>query len=149
MNWKKTYDWTRVCTVENLSEEFMDMWADELDWLAVSQNQQHMSIDFINKHADRINWGAASKFLKLDENTIAENHHRVNWQKISMYQPLSEAFMRDWRFHIDWDMIPVYQKNISEEFLQAFADKMKWHIVVYGQDITKERLEALGFSITD
>jgi hypothetical protein len=38
-------------------------------------------------------WKKISKFQKLSENFMRDNHDIVDWKKISQYQELSESFI--------------------------------------------------------
>ena len=47
--------WKMISRFQDLSEEFIERHADEVDWFWISEDQK-LSEDFIERHADEVDW---------------------------------------------------------------------------------------------
>ena len=98
---------------ENFGYDFAEM-----NWEQISQQYKYLSEDFIEKYADKIDWSAISICQKLSEDFIDKHTNKVYWSAISIYQKLSEDFIDKHTDRVYWDYISKYQAITPE-----FADK--------------------------
>ena len=73
--------------------------------------------EFINKHADKVNWDWISMEQKLSEEFIEQHSDRVSWVDISMYQQLSEEFIEKHADKLDWNFLitePLHYSKFSK-----------------------------------
>jgi len=92
--------WSYLCTFQRLSEYFMNLHKQELDWRAISINQ------------------------RLSEDFMSANKDKLYWKGISINQlPLSEPFLEEFKEYIDWEEI-VKQQRLSP----VFSEKMKHYL---------------------
>lgn len=101
-----------LCKDFILSEEFMETYANFLDWYEISIHQ-HLSEKFIRKFK-----------------------HRVYWSSITRNQNLSEQFIREFTNFIDWHAIP-YENFKSIEFYREFKDRIDWIRFSYNVPLKK------------
>ena len=95
-------EWNTISFADNLSEEFIREFKNEVFW------------DYISKHQN------------LSENFIIEFEGYVFWDYICKYQKLSEGFIREHQDKVDWDNISCYQK-LPDDFLLEFNKMINWH----------------------
>ncbi len=83
-----------------------------------------LSEEFIERHADKVNWNYISYHQKLSEEFIERNVDKVNWEYISIRQKLSEGFIERYADRVDWANISIYHQGISEEFRLKYRDRL-------------------------
>lgn len=76
----------------------------------------------------------------LSEDFIEEHADKVNWDYISIYQNLSENFIEKHQDKVNWLYITIHQ-NLSEDFIERNYDKLKISIICNFQNLSKEFLE--------
>ena len=113
-------DWKYISVYQKLSETFIEKHTDEVNWGCISECQK-LSETFIEKHADKVDWEYISKYQKLSETFIEKHADKVNWGRISKYQKLSETFIESHTDEVDWDWISEYQK-LSEAFIERYTN---------------------------
>ena len=105
----------------------------------ISQNKI-LSEDFIEEHADKVNWDYISIYQNLSENFIEKHQDKVNWLYITIHQKLSENFIEKHQDKVNWFGITMLQ-NLSEDFIERNYDKLKISIICNFQNLSKEFLE--------
>ena len=110
-------DWRIIVQYQDLSEEFMNKYADKLGWFLILTNQN-----------------LSESFLKNHINEISKNKY---WHLVSRLE-LSEEFIDEHQDLLDWDQLAIFQHNLSEEFLEKHKDRFGNNL-----DCIKERLGAL------
>ena len=119
-----------------LSEEFIKMFQDKLNWSALSACQT-LSEDLIREFQDKVEWEWISKEQKLSEDFIREFKEKVDWYYISISQTLSEDFIREFQDKVDWEEISWYQ-TLSENFIREFQDYVHWDYILSQQTLSSE-----------
>ena len=135
-------DWAEISMsrdFENLSDFFIEKFADKLDWDRISFKQK-LSEPFIEKFADRVNWGGVSASQKLSEPFIAKYADKVEWNFISEHQTLSESFIEKYADNLDWRWISIEQK-LSESFIEKYAGKVNWSYISEHQTLSEPFVE--------
>ena len=135
-------DWKEISMsrdFENLSESFIEKYADKLDWDRISFKQK-LSEPFIEKFADRVNWAGVSASQKLSEPFIAKYADKVEWNFISEHQTLSESFIEKYADNLEWRWISIEQK-LSESFIEKYAGKVNWSYISEHQTLTEPFVE--------
>ena len=131
MNWEQISQQYKY-----LSEDFIEKYADKIDWNAISIYQK-LSEDFIDKHTNKVYWSAISRYQKLSEDFIDKHTDKVDWNCISRYQKLSEDFIDKHTNKVYWSAISIYQK-LSEDFIDKHTDRVYWDYISKYQAITPE-----------
>ena len=131
MNWEQISQQYKY-----LSEDFIEKYADKIDWNAISIYQK-LSEDFIDKHTNKVYWSAISRYQKLSEDFIDKHTDKVDWNCISRYQKLSEDFIDKHTNKVYWSAISIYQK-LSEDSIDKYTDRVYWDYISKYQAITPE-----------
>ena len=131
----KQNDWTGISQYPELSETFIEKYADKVDWTLISEYQE-LSETFIERHADKVNWRFISEYQKLSEGFIEKHAKSVDWHNISIRQQLSESFIENYTGKVDWTLISAYQK-LSEAFIEKHADKVNWNFISKYQGLSE------------
>lgn len=94
----KNTKWYLLVEKNILPEWFMSYFADVLDWWRVPRYQRNLTMEFIQKHIDKID---------LEQTCI--------------YQKLSIEFLRQYKDFLPWDALSLWQP-FTPEMLEEFAD---------------------------
>jgi hypothetical protein len=122
-DWFNVEDTHRVVDA-GVSEAFMRIFADKMDWRQVSQLPR-LSESFIAEFQNKVDWPRICRCQRLSESFIRQFRERVDWDWISINQQLSENFIREFRYFLNWDKIPVFQR-LSEDFIREFSHRTDW-----------------------
>ena len=106
----------KILMFQNLSIHFLIKYSDILDFDAISKHQ-FLTESFIEEHQDKVNWEYISKYQKLSESFIEKFQDKVYWTSISMYQKLSESFISKYQNILPLSTVSTYQK-LSDEFIK-------------------------------
>ena len=107
-----------------MSESFIEEFANKVKWNGISETQD-LSIPFIEKHKNDLDWGLLAKHPRKFEESFIELHtSRWDWRNISEYQVLSESFIERHEFDVDWKTIFQYQE-LSDEFRKKWEWKIR------------------------
>jgi hypothetical protein len=93
-------------------------------WIAISACQ-NLSEEFIEEFCDDVNWRYISQYQALSEGFIRKFRDKVNWYMISYHQKLSEEFIQEFEDCVYWNGIfrnPIL--TLSEEFRQKYQYKL-------------------------
>ena len=71
-----SYEWEAISMYQNLSEEFIEKYENELNWLWISYSQK-LSERLIEKFEDEVDWYYVSKYQTLSEKFIYKNRYRI------------------------------------------------------------------------
>lgn len=104
-----------------------------ISWHSISASQ-NLSEEFIEKFADRVNWYYISLCQKLSENFIERFVDRIDWCGISYRQQLSENFIEKFADKLDWYWISSRQ-NLSEEFIKRNLNKISKRALIENENI--------------
>lgn len=115
----ETEAWKELSQRESLSMDFLEKYADKLDWEEVSGNQNVLwTMDGIAKFANRIEWEEFSRTCSeslISETSLQKFDNRWDWKNLSN---------RD-RLYNDWSL------------LEKFADKVNWGEVITNWNIER------------
>ena len=100
------------------------------DWEEISQ-QGDLSDEFIEQYADKLNWTALCYNQIISENILRKFKDKVNWETVCGGQILSLEFIREMADYVDWYEISSQWQNMDEDFLREFSDKIDWRIAVH------------------
>ena len=114
--------WWNISAYDELSEEFIEKYADRVDWDCISKYQK-LSEQFIERHKDKVNWYYISMYQELSEKFIEKHEDKVNWYYISMRQKLSESFIEKHEDKVYWSCLSKYQK-ISKNLIKKYKDRI-------------------------
>jgi len=136
-------DWTEVSMHSKLSEDFIELHRNDVNWDKISEWQKGLSEKFIRSFSDRVNWKEISKNQTLSEKFMIEFKDKIDWFNVSKSQKLSEAFMSQFKNLLDWGRLSRYQV-MSENFIRTHKDRVKWNSIFMYQKISdkfKEEFE--------
>lgn len=66
---KYNNNWKYICKYEKLSEEFIELFIEDIDWKYICVYQK-LSVNFIRKYQDKINWKYIFLYQNLSEDII-------------------------------------------------------------------------------
>lgn len=128
-----------IADVYILPEKFIEKHIDQIDWDCVS-SYQPLSIDFLFKHADKINWkyyfgerrnddnytqlyndleGAAD----INEFIFQDVHHKISWDFIRQHK--DEINCEQWAYQLS------KRADLTDKLAEEFADYVNWYWVTY------------------
>jgi ribosomal protein S17E len=126
------------------TEEELEQWTDEFDeydWRCISEcYSKRLSESFIDKYADKVDWGFISPFARLSESFIEKHQDKVVWSDISAFQFLSEQFIEKHKDKIDWcclDQNLHIEQTLSEQFIEKYKDKLNWTWICSEQTLSE------------
>jgi hypothetical protein len=99
-----------VINVSTLCPSYLYSW----DWDGICRDKK-LSIEFMRKHKEQVNWQCISIYQKLSEEAIREFHYYFDWKYVFKYQNLSEQLIRDFRNKLGAYNISRHQK-LSNKF---------------------------------
>ncbi len=105
----ETEAWKKVSEDEALSMDMLEKHADHIDWKAVSGNQNILwTVDGVNKFCHLIDWDMFSESCPesfICETTLRKFENRWNWKQLSNREILF---------------------NTNRDLLKEFADRIDW-----------------------
>jgi hypothetical protein len=133
-----------------ISEEFIINNFEIIEFNLDLLTNRQVSVNFIDKLHNKINWKNICYWQKLPENVlekykkyldwnivwekqecsskfIEKNINFVNWELVSIHQNLNENFIKKYKDKLNWEAISFCQK-MSEDFLLEFSNKIQWKI---------------------
>lgn len=131
-------DWNML-SLNNLSEDFIHFFRNELNWTYLSGNYK-MSEEFISKHSKYIDWNVLFTMRVLSEKFIIKNYKKSRWDVISTYTTMSPSFIRKFQKRLNWKKVSSNLK-ITDEIFDEFKDLFYWDIVSRRKDITNEQID--------
>lgn len=150
---KEFKDWNLVefYTTYILSEEFLEMFFNQINWRYAIRTQQ-ISEKFLEKHAgdfSDLDWKILSRYYPMSEGFIEKFKYKVCWNFISKYQKLSEAFMRKFDNKLNWFCISSAQV-LTLNFIKKYNHKISWELISLYQELPesfiKQNLNKLKLS---
>jgi hypothetical protein len=113
-------EWKYVLRTQDLSEEFIEKHVSEFDhdaWISLWAYRS-VTIQFIERHIDKVSWDIISECQNLPEEFIEKCAGEVNWNVISRYQKLSPEFITK---HID----KITAEILKNEEFDNYPDSIK------------------------
>jgi len=132
-------DWNSV-SMYHLPEEFMTEYGNHLNKIYLGYNNR-MSLEYIRKNRDVLDWDDMSIRCPMTMFMIAENYDKVNWELICQYQRLTEDFMRAYKKDIVWKIASRYQV-LSEELMDEMKDSLDWFSISKYQRLSEKFMRA-------
>lgn len=145
---KYNNDFYEICEKEDLTEEFIEYFEDDIIWPIISIKDLPYSI--LDKYQEKIVWGIYIVNNKPSENILRDFHYnfkgafddnddRDDWYMVSAVCKLSEDFLHRHREKIHWS---AYINNT--EFIEDLYDNFK-DIIMHQNFIDRERWGDLLF----
>lgn len=105
-----------VCTFQQLSVWFIDKYKEQLDWNLISKYQP-LSEDMIEKFSKYLNWTEVVLYQKLSEKFIWNNRHKFVITYVIKHQKLSEGFIRAHLMHPKCLELVINYQKLSDKFI--------------------------------
>ena len=102
-------------------EDFLEYFSHILGWDFISA--QNLSLNFIKRNMENINWDTLSKKGKLSERMMAEFKDKINWRLVSFNQEMSEPFIEQNKDRIHWLNISL-TKKLSNKFIEKYKKNL-------------------------
>lgn len=129
-NKMETAYWDKVSSYRHLDSLFLRKYDRYINWYIASTNNRHIPVDIIIVHSDKMNWRNIWFNYKFKDEemfdivrSLTDNMLNIDWCSISANQNLSENFMNTYADMLNWDIISEYQ-NMSYEFLVNHASEI-------------------------
>lgn len=127
-----------------IGESFIRKYAFDINWKTISNSYAHLSTEFLREFKDRIDWNRYFNYHVPTEKFIEEFKDVVPWSYVPGRVKMSENFIRRHRLEMEkyyafWTNICEHQ-DLSEEFIEEFAEKVDWKAVSYKQKLSKEMM---------
>ena len=92
---------------------------EKINWKEISRTP--LSKEFIEKFADFLDWNLVSIYSTLSEEMIEKYIDRVNFIAISIHQFLSEEFLLKYRNKFDWEIV-LGNQDLSSDFIKSHRE---------------------------
>lgn len=136
-------DWTEVSRYAHLSDKFIEEFKDKLNWEELTQHHK-FSKDMLLKYMEQIDWDRAPTYQhEIDEEVIeavmsSPKKDQFNWHGALVITPMSETFLEKYAVKANkWEIVSYYQ-DLSEKFMEKFADKLNWNYISQKQHLSRE-----------
>lgn len=134
------HDWGVLVSSQELSEDFLWDFRDIIDWDRV-RYRKYLSIEFLRKAVDYINWKYYLWNGRLTEGEMREFADYLDWESVCEYQTMSEDFIKEY-----WDKMNFkkllfnYRLCLSYDFIKEFVKEKldRWTIRDKAQDICQK-----------
>jgi hypothetical protein len=108
-------EWKYVLRTQDLSEELVEKYVHEFDhdaWTSLWAYRP-VTIQFIERHIDKVSWRIISECQNLPEEFIEKYADKVDWNAISKYRKLSPEFVIK---HIDKINESIYKNDAYNNY---------------------------------
>jgi hypothetical protein len=124
----------------NISESFIELNKDFFDGKMISKYKKNLSEDFILRNKQWLNIDYLLLYQELSENIIEKLIlSPLQWKILSGSQKnLSEEFVTKYFNKLDKFLLAKYQKNLSEEFFMNNIDKFSVNDILFYQENLSE-----------
>jgi len=120
--------WWSINNYLKLSEEFMEEFEKKINWKDIKKNNKitELSDEFIEKYKNKLGLNYSLKMITNKDKFIKDNNTILVEVK-SLYSSLSDDFMQN----NNTDKYSLSKnKNISEEFVNKYHDKVDWEVIL-------------------
>jgi hypothetical protein len=123
--------WERISYSANLSIDFIERYVDYIDWQGLSINK-YINDRFITKHKDRLLKLIGSDKLffneKLSMDFVEKNKNNIDWLILSAYNYIPKLIIDKYMNYIHWDSFFQFQKCHICIF-NNYIDKVNWESI--------------------
>lgn len=120
-------------------------------WRDISEYSK-LSEEFIRVFEDKVDWELVCQYQKLSEELIREFQSKVDWYYVSSCHQLSENFIREFKDEVEWHSISEIQV-LSDNFVKELSDEIYWEVYFQSReasfDIIKKYITKTTFKTTD
>ena len=124
-------DWRKIIKHPNLPIDFIYHYFWRLKPYKLEVNQT-LSIPFINKYQNSLNWQLLSRFQQLSQEQIQKHKRFVNWKYIALRQNISIQFIKKNHKQINFQYLK-FNPNLNPTQLQSVA-----HLFVDQQELDQQ-----------
>lgn len=135
-------DWNEVSHYKHIREAFIEEFKDKLNWQELTQYHR-FNKDQLLQYIDYIDWDRAPTFQPaIDEDVIdvvmaSSKKDEFNWHGALVNIPMSETFLEKYAVKANkWEIVSYYQ-DLSEKFMEKFADKLNWNYISQKQHLSR------------
>lgn len=122
-----------LITHQTLSVELLDKY-----WHIFKNNStyvskwQNLTEDFIEKHAEDLNWDEISRHQVLSEDFMKKWEKKINWNWVHQTQELSKQFVMEIynEFMLNAQHLVGYNMKFTQSFIERYYDRFKWNWVL-------------------
>lgn len=139
-------DWFWICKKQIFDIHFIRKYINHIDWNALSQNKNVISLDVINNYMDKIIWSEITNNGLSEEilNACIHKFDRFSWNNICYTSKLSSGFILKYKEHLNIFAILSCQELEEHVILElinseTFYPKCDlWNKVASCQRLSKE-----------
>lgn len=111
-----------IATLTRLYQPSMEFIEDYVEKVPLMNIKSKLSNEFIDKYADKLNWYGMIRYQEVSEEILDKYHERVDWEYASKYANLSEKFIREHEESIYFSELSVGNK--SNKFLKDYWNRL-------------------------
>lgn len=116
-------DWSMVSRHRAMSVEFINDHADKLDWRAVTANP-HIDIDTVAaRYPSRVAWNLITE---PSLNLMRKFPHKLDWSAVS--RTIKQKYIAEFEKYIDWTSLQTYN-TLSDTVLTKYVRKLDFSII--------------------
>lgn len=129
-----------IATLTRLYQPSMEFIEDYVEKVPLMNIKSKLSNEFIDKYADKLNWYGMIMYQEVSEEILAKYHKQVDWEYASKYANLSEKFIRAHEDDIYFSDLPIGNK--SDKFLEDYWNRLDFGEYMFWAT-EKERIRIL------
>lgn len=128
----------------HLSVEFIERHIDRLNWRDISENCE-LSAEFVKKYEDKIDWGRISSdvMVRLPEEVLEKHIDKINIETLSSCRRLSYEFMCKYADILDWDKVSSHNINLDINMITLLGDKVNILQIILFRRLSYSLIDAL------
>lgn len=139
-------EWHWVCKNQKFDIEFINTYINHIDWHALSQNINTVSLDILQKYTDKIIWSEITNNGVSEEilNACIHKLDSFSWSNISYSSKLSSQFILKYKPHLNIFALLSCQ-NLEENIIVELINSDKfypkndlWNKVASCQKLSKQ-----------
>ena len=143
-----------IATLTRLYQPSMEFIEDYVEKVPLMNIKSKLSNEFIDKYADKLNWYGMIMYQEVSEEILAKYHKQVDWEYASKYANLSEKFIREHEDDIYFSDLPIGNK--SDKFLEDYWNRLDFGEYMFWAtekdririlDIFKDQSQAISIMI--
>ena len=140
---KDYLDFKSVCKYSELSEGFIMLIPDKIDWANVVLYQKDINPEFIWNNSYRVNWDKVSNSPDLTEQHLEDYCSYLNWTIVIAKHKYSDEVLLKYKKFVDWK-----QACITQDFSTKFLEENAVLLYPYKYEICKYQNLSLAYMET-
>lgn len=124
--------WYYIWTNQRITVDFINKYKEYVDWNAISNNKDALSFDIINEFHNQLIWSSVTSH-GIHESIIEHFIYKmdsISWRNVEFFSQLSENFIK--KYEEKLDIVSLFTaQQMSENLITYFLEKTKDETTLY------------------